>query len=243
MFCTKCGNEIPEGSKFCPRCGNPVAGSPVAKKSETKNTEEKKPEQSKVAAGKAALEAVKPVTGGMGKKPNIKWDKKKLFAIGAVVVVLVLVLVFKGGGKGAGSGFSSPEKAFDAWMTGFMLHDFDLTLQAEPDFVIEYEGGEAKLKETLQANYDRDVANRAKAGTSKFEAVGHTMLEKDDMEKVVQRMNSAYGVDVKISEMAVIHHRLVDLNDDSKSDEGATGTTGYAFKYKGKWYYLNVESR
>jgi uncharacterized membrane protein YvbJ len=25
MFCSKCGNEIAEGSKFCNKCGTPVA--------------------------------------------------------------------------------------------------------------------------------------------------------------------------------------------------------------------------
>ncbi|WP_418694094.1 zinc-ribbon domain-containing protein, partial [Adlercreutzia equolifaciens] len=24
MFCTKCGNEMPDGSKFCTKCGAPM---------------------------------------------------------------------------------------------------------------------------------------------------------------------------------------------------------------------------
>ena len=28
QFCSKCGSEIPEGSAFCPNCGNPVAPAP-----------------------------------------------------------------------------------------------------------------------------------------------------------------------------------------------------------------------
>ena len=27
MFCSKCGNQIPDGVKFCPSCGNPTAAS------------------------------------------------------------------------------------------------------------------------------------------------------------------------------------------------------------------------
>ena len=124
-------------------------------------------------------------------------------------------------------------------MTGYCLHDFDLTLQAEPDFVIEYEGGEARLKETLQKNYEDDIAIYPNAGTFKFEATGHTMLGKDEEKEVEQAMCDKYNVDIKISAAAVIDHRLVDLSDGSAGD---IGTSGYAFKYKRKWYYLNVQS-
>lgn len=30
MFCTKCGAELPEGTKFCPACGTPAAAAGVA---------------------------------------------------------------------------------------------------------------------------------------------------------------------------------------------------------------------
>lgn len=30
MFCTKCGAELPEGTKFCPACGTPVGAAGVA---------------------------------------------------------------------------------------------------------------------------------------------------------------------------------------------------------------------
>lgn len=26
MFCTKCGNRMPDGSKFCTKCGAPMGG-------------------------------------------------------------------------------------------------------------------------------------------------------------------------------------------------------------------------
>ena len=185
------------------------------------------------------LESTKPVIGKIANKLKLKPGKKKVIIIGAVAVVLALIMLLKGGRSGAGAGFSSPEEAFDAWMTGYCLHDFDLTLQAEPDFVIEYEGGEARLKETLQKNYEDDIAIYPNAGTFKFEATGHTMLGKDEEKEVEQAMCDKYNVDIKISAAAVIDHRLVDLSDGSAGD---IGTTGYAFKYKRKWYYLNMQS-
>lgn len=29
MFCSKCGEMIPDDAAFCPKCGSPVGGSPV----------------------------------------------------------------------------------------------------------------------------------------------------------------------------------------------------------------------
>ena len=29
MFCTKCGNQIPDGSRFCPQCGNQTGAAPA----------------------------------------------------------------------------------------------------------------------------------------------------------------------------------------------------------------------
>lgn len=185
------------------------------------------------------LESTKPVIGKIANKLKLKPGKKKVIIIGAVAVVLALIMLLKGGGGGAGSGLSSPEEAFDAWMTGFCLHDFDLMLQAEPDFVIEYEGGEAGLRAKLQKNYEDDIAIYPNAGTFKFEATGHTMVEKDRVKEVEQMLCNEYNVDIKISAAAAIDHRLVDLSDGSAGD---IGTTGYAFKYKRKWYYLNMQS-
>ena len=138
--------------------------------------------------------------------------------------------------KGPGSGFGSPEEAFDAWMTGFCQQDFDLALRAEPDFVIKYEGGEDRLKETLQRNYNNDVAPLAAKGFVKFEATGHVMLGEEETKELEQRMENVYGVDIKLSAAARINHRSV-----TTDGNGTTGISGYAFKYKGKWHYLNIE--
>ena len=348
MFCIKCGAELPEGARFCIRCGNPLGKSPEPENAGPKNTvpenaepktpmpenaEPKTPEsenaepenmepktaepgnpvsenpepkksvvQEKTVAVKPVmneigkklesakpmigkmgeklesarpmidkmgeklesarpmidkmgeklesakpvvdkmgekLESTKPVIGKIANKLKLKPGKKKVIIIGAVAVVLALIMLLKGGGSGAGSGLSSPEEAFDAWMTGFCLHDFDLMLQAEPDFVIEYEGGEAGLRAKLQKNYEDDIAIYPNAGTFKFEATGHTMVEKDRVKEVEQMLCNEYNVDIKISAAAAIDHRLVDLSDGSAGD---IGTTGYAFKYKRKWYYLNMQS-
>lgn len=212
MFCMKCGNKIQEGDRFCMKCGNPIT-------------------QEKSTAAKSAA-------GKTEEKRKIKSGKKKLpIIIGAAVLALVIIMLLKGGKSGSGSGFDSPEEAYDAWMTGFCQHDFDLTLQAEPDFFIKYMGGEDKVREVLQINYDNQIAPYVARGFVKFESAGHTMLEKDEMKELEQGMKDAYGVKIKISAAATIHQQAV-----SQTERSDAGTSGYAFKHKGKWYYINIGS-
>ncbi|MBE5767482.1 MAG: zinc-ribbon domain-containing protein [Clostridiales bacterium] len=40
MFCKQCGNEIPEGGKFCPECGTPVSPKAPSAKKRPKTTEQ-----------------------------------------------------------------------------------------------------------------------------------------------------------------------------------------------------------
>lgn len=315
MFCTKCGAELPEGAKFCVRCGNSVAGNPaaehqhsaaenpVAENSVAENTAANNsvaenpavespvtgsaPANNSIAGNAAAniamagsvvqekLEAMKPVIGEMGKKLeetagpaigemgkklgaaagpaigaienklNVKLDKKKLGIIGAVVVVLVLILALRGGGsKGkAGAGFSSPEEAYEAWTNGFCQQDFDLTLQAEPDFVIEGEGGKSVLKETLQRNRDRDLGTYDNVGISlRYEAIGNYMLEEQfERDEFEQRIKDIYGVDIEISNLAVVDFIRFAIEDGTENLDHS-GTSSFAFEYKGKWYYVPMQS-
>ncbi len=43
MFCSKCGNELPEGSRFCNKCGNEIKISLDNVTKETTKKIEKKP--------------------------------------------------------------------------------------------------------------------------------------------------------------------------------------------------------
>lgn len=250
MFCVRCGAEIRKGENFCNQCGNPVTENPAAENPVPKNTETGNPV---VPEGLAAvkpvidkvgkkLESAKPVTGEMDKGQKTKLDKKKLAILGAAVVALVIIVLLKGRGGGgeAGSGFSSPEKAFDAWVEGFYLNDFDVTLQAYPDFAIEYEGGEAKLKEKLPKAYIE--FSDMESYKFKYKAVGHTMFEEDRIGALERKLREELdAADVEISDGAIIHYEMVFLSDDGKEIESSSTsehTCGYAFKYKGKWYFI-----
>lgn len=76
MFCSKCGKQIDDDSKFCPFCGNTVMGSPVQK--ETKNN---------------AATMQEKVQGETTEKQKTKKPVSIKFAVGGTAVVLVLVIV------------------------------------------------------------------------------------------------------------------------------------------------------
>ncbi len=79
MFCTKCGNNIPDGMKFCNKCGNPVSASPAA------------------PAKAPAASSANPVTDFVGKvmsDPKVKsLEKKGFLHYGAVMILLLISML------------------------------------------------------------------------------------------------------------------------------------------------------
>lgn len=176
--------------------------------------------------------------------PKPKLSKKKLSMIGGIAFLIVVILVLSSLMKGSGSGFSSPEKAYNAWNRGYYQHDFDLALKAWPDFDIEDRGGEAGVRAQLQSWYDDEglAEMLTEYGTAyRYEAVGHTSLSKSDVQDLSQRMTDFYGRDIKLSDVAVIERKFVTIYDGEESTtekETDKEEYGYAIKYKGKWYYF-----
>jgi hypothetical protein len=52
-FCSKCGAEIPEGSKFCAKCGTPVNGDPSGKSQQPEQQHDIQPTGSNGHSGMA----------------------------------------------------------------------------------------------------------------------------------------------------------------------------------------------
>ena len=165
---------------------------------------------------------------------------------GAAAVLLIAVVlvckVFSGIVGGPGSGLDSPEEAFEAWFNGLAEHDFDKQLEAYPDFWIEFQGGEKKVKEALQSSYEDDIKPYVDMGyTLHYEAVGHTLLSQAETERIEENLCEIFQTDVKISAAATIDYVLHLKNDTLDQDitsEMLNG--GYSVKYKGKWYYFNI---
>ena len=172
-------------------------------------------------------------------KQKLKERKYKALIAGIACAVVVVFFVGIAVSKSVGAGLGSPEEAFEAWLNGYNRHDFDLMLKAYPDFRLEYEGGKAKLTETLQKNYNMQLKKYEDQGILLiYRATDHSMLDKDEAEKVEQEINDAYDANVHFSAVATVDYQLIVVNGDTKNTSSLK-TGGYAVKYKGRWYYFN----
>lgn len=95
MFCPKCGNQVPDGSKFCSKCGeNLVSAAPEAPVAPVPPVTPEPP-----VAQEPPVAPVDPVTPPQPQpakpafvQPKKKLDKKLLIGIAAIAAVLVLLI-------------------------------------------------------------------------------------------------------------------------------------------------------
>ncbi|MBR6019185.1 MAG: zinc ribbon domain-containing protein [Lachnospiraceae bacterium] len=96
MFCTKCGNQIPDGSAVCPICGAQFAAAPqAAPQVAPQPVPQAAPQVAPYAAPVAPVAAPKAKKAGGSKLPIIIGA-----AAAVVVLIIVLVLLLSGGAKG-----------------------------------------------------------------------------------------------------------------------------------------------
>ena len=105
MFCKFCGAPVPDGAKFCPKCGQALTPAAEAPKPVTPKTEPPKPQAKPVTPEpepeieieeevKKPNMSLKDVFAGakITAKPEVHFiSKTKLILILALVVVLVIV--------------------------------------------------------------------------------------------------------------------------------------------------------
>lgn len=126
MFCEKCGNQLKENEKFCPKCGTPVKV-PVentVQNNDSGNESATKPDLKKTAdtVQMAASDATAKAKNALGKlkgegSPLNKFlnSKYKLPAIIGVVVLLFLIILISNGARinnFVRKTFSSPENYY-----------------------------------------------------------------------------------------------------------------------------------
>ena len=96
MFCTKCGNQLPEGSRFCTSCGAQLEAAPVAEETSVPEVENTYAEPAVWEEGTPAEEAA-PVYGeepqAAEEQPAEKKSGKKRIVLIAVAAAVVLALL------------------------------------------------------------------------------------------------------------------------------------------------------
>ena len=106
MFCTKCGNRMPDGSKFCTKCGAPMGGEAPRGSSQV-------PSEGAASAGKG---------DGAAADPSSTPPKKKrtgLVAGVAAAVVVALAAVGIAGSKIFGGDIAENVHQFKAIMAEY----------------------------------------------------------------------------------------------------------------------------
>ena len=167
---------------------------------------------------------------------KLKQVKHKKLVIGIACAVIFAGIVVS---RNSGAGFSSPEKACEAYLNGLYQHDFDLVLKAIPDYVIEYNGKAGQMEE-IEDDYDlfaRDFVDQGYQYT--FKATGHSILDKDEAAEAAELINFFYDTDTDFSAVATIECQQTIKNENAKSESTYSNIAGYAVKYKGKWYYFD----
>ena len=98
-FCTKCGNQLPEGSKFCPKCGTPAVtptavNNPAPRQQQWQQPVQQKPKQyiPQQNAQPKAAQPQKTQQQKVQQQPQKKKGGGKKF----LALVLVAVLLFTG---------------------------------------------------------------------------------------------------------------------------------------------------
>lgn len=216
MFCTNCGAETQDDAKFCVKCGKPLE-----EISMTNNT---------AAIPKINLPKV------------IKLGNKKLLTIGAAALaVIILITALSVTLSGRKAGLSSPEEACEAYFDGYSHADFDRMLKSYPQFFIEDGDGKDSLIKGIQNNYDNQFGKYVEQGYEfKYNATGYLMLEKDAAKRVEDTINSIYDSDESLSDVALVDFEIIMKLDGKVKGTPSYHAGGYAFKYKGKWYYINL---
>ncbi len=111
-FCINCGNQVPDGTKFCPTCGTPIAApaqpqqAPVQQQAQTYTAPAQPQQPAKPAkAPKPPKQPKQPGQGGGKSKLLIFIIGGAVLGTGLIVGLVFLVLHFVGGAaKAAGDG-------------------------------------------------------------------------------------------------------------------------------------------
>lgn len=250
MFCPKCGNELPEGAKFCATCGKQIIKEgAVESRLQNKSTNE------------------------------VAWKKPIIIGVIAIVAILAIVLIIKAiskpsdsqetgktetiFSKNTKSGFDSYEDAIDALFTAAYNKDVKAVVDCFPKEMESYVKTLYNAYHTAResgSGWSGDLLNYTTGNFFGFEnlnmeneywyEIGEaTELEQSDMiDKpsvfTKERLQSEYGLTfdeayiVEVKSVAKYYTEM--LGTAGYATEGSKGSFEVA-KIDGKWYVLRID--
>ena len=169
-FCTNCGAQLPDGSKFCTSCGAKFEAPKPAEKTQRQPeapAQESAPVQGTYQPAQQSYTpptqqeySAQPAYAPQAKAPKQKKtiDKKTLFIIGgaALAVILAVVLIVVLGGKGSNTPANADPNlgvynAVTAEMWGIKMEDKGFQHRAEGQGQVHLRGGRREEQRQMDA--------------------------------------------------------------------------------------------
>ena len=225
MFCTKCGNQIPDGSAVCPICGAQLAAPQPA------------PQPAPQAAPVAPVApAQKSKKVGGSKLPIIIGA-----AAAVVVLVVVLVLLLSGGPKSVVKKYIKKELAAQeeqAKAEEKLLGDYyDIVEDMNDLTLLKNKSAKKKLK--------LDKEKEEKEVEMTWEITDYEKFGDGDkaFQGLVRKLELEDGATIKsISKIAIVEVKWFDKND-KKNDDNTTYQYYTCVKLSGTWYFYQRTSK
>ena len=232
MFCTKCGNQIPDGSAVCPICGAQFAAPQPAPQPAPQMAPQMAP-QAPQQAPVAPVSAPKAKKAGGSKLPLI------IGAVAAVAVIaVVLVLLLSGGPKSVVKDYlnlsediSQAKADRDKKITKLQTKQAELMME-----------NNAKARKALKLDKDKDSDKDVEMT---WEITDSESYGEDDkpFKGLVFALEKGLEANVKsVSKMAIVEVKFYDKNDKKNDDK-----TSYQYfslaKISGSWYILDVSDK
>lgn len=249
MFCPKCGTQLPDGSKFCSKCGAKIA-----------------PAQPVAAAAPASGAAPDPTVVPQPSVPQPKRNVGPLVALAVAAVVIVAIALFALRGCG-GKGYSSAEdlaqaagnateKVFTEGLSSDSLTSYvngllDMLPEGAPEAMMKSKGIDSRddfnrqMQDAL-GGLD-DAANALSGYLDKLDLSlsieARDSLDPDELTSINEEL-SYYGLTLKATEGRELGMTTtVTLKEDFmgiKKGETQTQDSGdlglYALKIDGRWF-------
>ena len=216
MFCPNCGNQLPDGSKFCGNCGAQIAQAA----------------QQPEAQSQPAYQPAYAAAGAGGAVARVRNGKAKWFILGGAVVVIavvvILIVVLAGGGKGGASGVDA---IVDRYFTAIEEGDVDAIVDLMPP---ELTDADSLLGQGMTAAVDMAEALLDEYGRVEFdswEIIDREEADESDMAEA-NLVFALFGLELDEARLLTVEVYL----------DGEREVVDFVVvRIDGDWYLLSVD--